>query len=115
MAIAIIPFNEDPKESRKNWLSMGQADDLFCEYLGIKPDPSRYHRGWFSAFYVFDWYSTKNQSKDNYSVVFETAEKNGEISSAESKKIAKWALIQIYKIQNNSKLLNAIKTYDILK
>lgn len=43
------------------------------------------------------------------------AEKNGEITPAESAKLAKWALIEIYKIQNNSKLINAIKTYEILK
>ena len=39
---------------------------------------------------------------------------NGEISEAESEKIAKWALMRIYKIQNNSKLINAIKTYKTL-
>ena len=33
----------------------------------------------------------------------------------DSKKISKWALIRIYKIQNNSKLINAIKTYKVLK
>ena len=38
----------------------------------------------------------------------------GEISDADSKKIAKWALIKIYQIQNNSKLINAIKTYKTL-
>lgn len=39
------------------------------------------------------------------------SESMGLISEAESNKIAKWALIRIYKIQNNSKLINAIKTY----
>ena len=38
----------------------------------------------------------------------------GEISDADSKKIAKWALIKIYQIQNTSKLINAIKTYKTL-
>lgn len=42
------------------------------------------------------------------------ARENGQISDAQSEKIAKWALIQIYKIQNNSKLINAIKTYNTL-
>ena len=41
--------------------------------------------------------------------------KEGKISEADSKKIAKWALIKIYQIQNNSKLINAVKTYNILK
>lgn len=38
----------------------------------------------------------------------------GKISEAQSEKVARWALIRIYKIQNNSKLLNAIKTYKTL-
>ena len=42
------------------------------------------------------------------------ARENGQFSDAQSEKIAKWALIQIYKIQNNSKLINAIKTYNTL-
>ena len=40
---------------------------------------------------------------------------NGDISDIDNKKLAKWALIRIYKIQNNSKLINAIKTYNELK
>ena len=39
----------------------------------------------------------------------------GQVSDADSKRIAKWALIRIYQIQNNSKFINAIKTYDVLK
>jgi len=39
------------------------------------------------------------------------SESMGLISEAESNKIAKWALVRIYKIQSNSKLINAIKTY----
>jgi hypothetical protein len=41
--------------------------------------------------------------------------KNGDISDVDNKMLAKWALIRIYKIQNNSKLINAIKTYNELK
>ena len=40
---------------------------------------------------------------------------NGIITDEESKKLAEWTLIQIYKIQNNSKLINAIKTYKTIK
>lgn len=39
---------------------------------------------------------------------------DGRISEAQGDKVARWALIQIYKIQNNSKLINAIKTYRTL-
>ena len=45
----------------------------------------------------------------------ELSEAEGKISDTRSKKLAKWALIQIYKIQNNSKFINAIKTYNTLK
>ena len=74
MAIAFIPTNEDPKGSRTNWLSMSKADDLLCDHLGVESNHSRYYNGWFNAFYIFDWPHTKNQSDDNYSVVFDTAE-----------------------------------------
>lgn len=40
---------------------------------------------------------------------------NGLITDEESKKLTEWTLIQIYKIQNNSKLINAIKTYKTIK
>ena len=40
---------------------------------------------------------------------------NGIITDEESIKLAEWTLIQIYKIQNNSKLINAIKTYKTIK
>ena len=43
------------------------------------------------------------------------AQAEGRMDNVRSEKIAKWALIQIYRIQNNSKLINAIKTYKNLK
>ena len=36
------------------------------------------------------------------------------ITKEQNQKIAEWALIRIYKIQNNNKLINAIKTYKTL-
>ena len=45
----------------------------------------------------------------------ENAQISGQITSDENAKIAKWTLVKIYEIQNNSKLLNAIKTYNVLK
>lgn len=39
----------------------------------------------------------------------------GKLTDANAKSIAKWALIRIYQIQNNSKLINALKTYKMLK
>jgi hypothetical protein len=43
------------------------------------------------------------------------AMKTGSISEEQYYKTAKQTLIRIYQIQNNSKLINAIKTYKILK
>ena len=52
-----------------------------------------------------------------YNVVnkhIKSAKENGDFDEVHSEKIAKWALIQIYRIKNNSKLINAIKTYNEL-
>ena len=53
-----------------------------------------------------------------YNIIYKNIKQDqaeGNISEADGKKIAKWALIRIYQIQNNSKLINAIKTYNTLK
>lgn len=44
----------------------------------------------------------------------ETAHLTGAINDEEYNKIARWALVKIYKIQNNSKFINAVKTYKVL-
>ena len=44
-----------------------------------------------------------------------TARNTGSVSEEQYNEVAKWALIRIYQIQNNSKFINAIKTYRILK
>jgi hypothetical protein len=73
---------------------------------------------------VADYFIRPIHRMDNKTLikVFNVINKNikqktleGNISEAESEKLAKWALIKIYKIQNNSKLINAIKTYNVLK
>ena len=73
---------------------------------------------------VADYFIRPIHRMDNRTLieVFNVINKNikqktleGNISEAESEKLAKWALIKIYKIQNNSKLINAIKTYNVLK
>lgn len=53
-----------------------------------------------------------------YSVInknIKISQSAGKLSDADSKRIAKWALIRIYQIQNNSKFINAVKTFDVLK
>lgn len=43
------------------------------------------------------------------------AQKSGSISQENKENTAKWALFQVYQIQQNSKLINAVKTYKVLK
>jgi len=73
---------------------------------------------------VADYFIRPIHRMDNKTLIkiFNVIDKNikqktseGNLSEVESEKLAKWALIKIYKIQNNSKLINAIKTYDVLK
>ena len=44
----------------------------------------------------------------------QSAIKSGSITQEEYNETARWALVRIYEIQNNSKLINAIKTYKVL-
>lgn len=53
-----------------------------------------------------------------YNVVdknLKNCKQNGLINDAQNRETAEWALYQIYKIQNNSKFINAVKTYRELK
>ena len=45
----------------------------------------------------------------------DTAHKSGQIALEDKEKTAQWALVKLCQIQNNSKLINAIKTYNKLK
>jgi len=73
---------------------------------------------------VADYFIRPIHRMDNKTLIkiFNVIDKNikqktseGNLSEVESEKLAKWALIKIYKIKINSKLINAIKTYDVLK
>lgn len=73
---------------------------------------------------VADYFIRPIHRMDNKTLIktYEIINKNikysqaaGKLSDTDSKKLAKWALIRIYQIQNNSKFINAIKTYDVLK
>ena len=57
----------------------------------------------------------KKPTQDSLQKLLKQAQKNGDISDSQNSMAAKWALVQIYNIQNNSKLINAIKTYNTLK
>jgi len=73
---------------------------------------------------VADYYIRPIHRMDNATLVktYNVIDKNlkvasecGQVTDADRLKLAEWSLIRIYEIQNNSKLINAIKTYNELK
>jgi len=92
-----------------------KAEDLLkCLYRTLE-----YHTGGVADYFIRPIHRMDNKTLIK---IFNVIDKNikqktseGNLSEVESEKLAKWALIKIYKIQNNSKLINAIKTYDVLK
>ena len=77
-----------------------------------------YHTGGLADYFIRPIHKMSNLTMVKlYNVIdknINNAKKNGLISEEQSNEIAHWALIRIYQIQNNSKLINAIKTYKIL-
>jgi len=78
-----------------------------------------YHTGGVADYFIRPVHRMTNLTMVRlYSVIdknLKNALKSGSITEEEYDKTAKNALIKIYQIQNNSKLINAIKTYKILK
>lgn len=78
-----------------------------------------YHSGGVADYFIRPIHRFDNKTLVKiYNVIdknLKTATESGEISQADKDKAAIWALIQIYKIQNNNKLINAIKTYKTLR
>lgn len=72
-----------------------------------------YHKGGVADYFVRPIHRMNNKTLVSlYEVIdkhLSKAQENGQISISEHDKTAKWALVQIYKIQNNSKLINAIR------
>jgi hypothetical protein len=89
-------------------------DKLRCLYRNLE-----YHSGGVADYFIRPIHRMDNKTLIKVFTVVDKhiklTQKSGKISEAESQKLAKWALVQIYKIQNNSKLINAIKTYKTLK
>ena len=78
-----------------------------------------YHNGGVADYFIRPIHRMDNKTLIKiFNVINKNIElnlKENNISEAESEKIAKWALVKIYKIQNNSKFINAFKTYNVLK
>ena len=107
----------------------GSKDDLvaFLDYELTKTDDlikTLYSTLEYYSGGVADYFIRPIHRMDNKTLIkiFNVIDKNikinqekGNIQEADSIKIAKYALIRIYEIQNNSKLINAIKTYKTLR
>lgn len=107
----------------------GSRDDLvnFLDYelksaknvLDTLYETLDYHKGGVADYFIRPVHRMSNKTMVKlYDVIYKhikSAEESGAITEERSDEVARWALIQIYNIQNNSKLINAIKTYKTLK
>jgi len=77
-----------------------------------------YHTGGLADYFIRPIHRMSNTTMlQLYDVIdknIESARAGGFISEEESNKIARWSLVAIYRIQNNSKFINAVKTYNVL-
>ena len=78
-----------------------------------------YHTGGIADYFIRPVHRMTNNTMIRlYNVIdknLKSAYESGSITKEQYDKDARNALIRIYQIQNNSKLINAIKTYKILK
>lgn len=106
----------------------GSKDDIvsFLDYeLHCAKDVLRtlystleYHTGGVADYFIRPIHRMDNKTLVKlYNVVnkhITASKETGNISEEEQLKTAKWALLRIYELQNNSKFVNAVKTYKIL-
>ena len=78
----------------------------------------KYHTGGVADYFIRPVHKMSNNTMIQlYNVIdknMQSAVEKGSITEEEYNKTARWALVRIYDIQNNSKLINAIKTYKVL-
>lgn len=78
-----------------------------------------YHTNGLADYFIRPIHRMSNKTLVKlYNVIdknLEQSRKTGSISEEKRNEIAMWALVRIYQIQNNSKFINAIKTYNVLK
>ena len=77
-----------------------------------------YHTGGVADYFIRPIHRMDNKTLVHiYNVVdknLHECEATGLISEVDNRRISEWALYRIYEIQNNSKFINAIKTYKVL-
>jgi len=120
---------EDKFESIKSYVYRhGSKDDIvaFLDYELLRSKDTlktlystlEYHTGGIADYFIRPIHRMDNRTMVRlYNVVnkhLDNVKAAGDINEEERTKIAKQALIQIYRLQNNSKLINAIKTYKTL-
>ena len=73
-----------------------------------------YHTGGVADYFIRPIHRLDNNTMIRiYNVIdknLDLARQTGKVSRADKDEAARWALVHIYKIQNNNKLINAIKT-----
>ena len=78
-----------------------------------------YHTGGIADYFIRPIHKMSNKTLVKlYNIIdknIQSARDAGAITEEEYNKTVRWALIQIYHIQNNSQFINAIKTYKTLK
>ena len=78
----------------------------------------KYHTGGVADYFIRPVHKMSNNTMIQlYNVIdknMQSAIEKGSITKEEYDETARWALVRIYDIQNNSKLINAIKTYKVL-
>ena len=77
-----------------------------------------YHTGGLADYFIRPIHKMSNLTMIKlYNVIdknIENAYKSGSIDEKQKGEIARWALIRIYQIQNNSQFINAVKTFKVL-
>ena len=78
----------------------------------------KYHTGGIADYFIRPVHKMSNKTMVRlYNVIdknLQSAIESGSITKEQYDETARWALVRIYDIQNNSKLINAIKTYKVL-
>jgi len=78
-----------------------------------------YHSGGMADYYIRPIHRMSNKTLINLYQIFDKsiveAQTKGDINKEESMEISRYAIKRLYEIQNNSKFINSIKTYNALK
>jgi len=110
-------YRHGSKDSIVNFLDyeLKNSDDL----LKTLYRTLEYHTGGIADYFIRPIHRMSNLTMIKlYNVIdknLSTARDTGSLSEEQYNEAARWALIRIYQIQNNSTFINALKTYKILK